>query len=87
MYCDSTQIKIDTYSSYVHHCSIEDLNEGEEIKYMVTGWTGKTEDPQFPYQNDRISYYFPKNSDDFKMVSLADWGYMRSLQTKYKPLT
>lgn len=54
---------------------------------MVTGWTGKTEDPQFPYQNDRISYYFPKNSDDFKMVSLADWGYMRSLQTKYKPLT
>jgi hypothetical protein len=81
------EIKIDSYKSYVHHCSIDDLSEGVQIEYMVFGWTGNMSDPQMPYQDGNIAYTFPKMNEEFKMVTLADWGYMRSLNKKYRPLT
>ena len=44
---------------------------------MVFGWTGGSDDPQIPYVDTPISYTFPKKNEEFKMVSLADWSYLR----------
>lgn len=62
IYCDNFRLGFEGYVSYVHRCSIVDLAEGEEIGYMVFGWTGNVSDPQIPYTSQPISYYFPKNT-------------------------
>lgn len=76
----------DKYTTFVQKCSIVDLAEGENVKYMVFGWTGNNTDPQIPYVNTPLPYYFQRNSEEFKIISLADWSYLREYRTKYKPL-
>lgn len=75
IYCPGTPIKISTYTSYSHKCSIntDKLKHGDYFEYLVYG-ASAAGGPAIPSHNHNLKSHLPSKNQDLKIVVLADWS-------------
>ena len=86
IYCDFWETGLENYKTFIHRCSISDLEKGNDFQYMVFGWTGNSSDSWVPFRIEKVNSHIPQGGNNFKMVVLADWSYLDKKRDQYTPL-
>ena len=86
IYCDGWETGLPKYKTFIHRCSISEIDKGSSFEYMAFGWSGDSSDSWVPFRVDKIKSHVPKGDNDFKMVVLADWSYLDQKKDQYTPL-
>jgi hypothetical protein len=55
IYCENKNVTFSNYSSFVHKCSINFIEKGNDFEYMTYGWTGNVSDPAIPFRNNNFN--------------------------------
>lgn len=76
LYCLTTKIAYNNYTSFCHTCSIDSLSKETSYEYMAYGWTGSSSDPAIPFRNQNFKSHLIKEGQPVKMLTLGDWGYL-----------